>query len=418
MIPSPPVLASVPADSPLDSSSSLLPPFLSLNSRITYKHDGEYLKGFLTQKPCGTYHFSFKMHFKKKSEDWGIDIPNLPFTWVDLCTEGILIPGHVPHSFLCTASSSLPSVLASPSPTFDPVANIVSAVNLHQDCPPSLLHCPLASRNAVWLQSYYEEKNGIESLGTFKPLTLGEYQALRKKGAPKVTPTMCVLTIKKNEQLMPLCAKSRIMVLGNQESREWSKRDQFAPVLCFDSLRFIVSLGVQHSCGLKQGDCKNASCQGVFPPEEITIVCPPSGDPDAPKDKYWLLQKTLYGLRRSPHHWYEKIDSILHLIGLTPNPHDPCFYAGFMHDPHGPSAIRSTVPLSLGLYVDNFVYFSEDPAVEALFKRLLGECVKVNFMGLVEWFLGVHFSWHFTSSQVDVHLKQTGFATNLVKQFC
>ena len=53
-----------------------------------------------------------------------------------------------------------------------------------------------------------------------------------------------------------------------------------------------------------------------------------------------------------------------------------------------------------------------------LFKRLLRECVKVDFMGLVEWFLGIHFSWRMTSSRVDVHLNQTGFATNLVEQFC
>jgi hypothetical protein len=39
-------------------------------------------------------------------------------------------------------------------------------------------------------------------------------------------------------------------------------------------------------------------------------------------------------------------------------------------------------------------------------------------MGLVEWFLGIHFSWCFTSLQIDVHLNQTGFAANLVKQFC
>ncbi len=36
--------------------------------------------------------------------------------------------------------------------------------------------------------------------------------------------------------------------------------------------------------------------------------------------------------------------------------------------------------------MDDFVYFSEDPAVKALFERLLQEWVKVEFMGLVEWF--------------------------------
>jgi hypothetical protein len=229
---------------------------------------------------------------------------------------------------------------------------------------------------------------------------------------------MCVLTIKKDKQLMPLRAKSRIVVLGNRESREWSKSNRFAPVLRFDSLRYLVSLAIQRCRGLKQGGCKNAFCQGIFPPEEITIVRPPLGDPDAAKDKYWLLQKTLYGLRRSPRHWYKEIDSILRSIGLTPNAHDPCLYTGFVRDPRNPSAPHSDVPLSLGLYVDDFVYFSEDPEVEVLFERLLQERLKVEFMGLVEWFLCIHFLWRFTSSRVDIHLNQTGFAANLVELFC
>ena len=83
---------------------------------------------------------------------------------------------------------------------------------------------------------------------------------------------MCVLTIKKDEQLMPLWAKSRIVVLGNHESRDWSKSNRFAPVLQFDSLRFLVSLSTHHRRALKQGDCKNAFCQGTLPAEETTIV--------------------------------------------------------------------------------------------------------------------------------------------------
>jgi hypothetical protein len=67
--------------------------------------------------------------------------------------------------------------------------------------------------------------------------------------------------------------------------------------------------------------------------------------------------------------------------------------------------------------VDDFVYFSEDPEVEALFCRLLSDRCKVDFMGIVKWFLGVHFSWRITPSSVDVHLNQSGFATNLVENF-
>jgi hypothetical protein len=123
------------------------------------------------------------------------------------------------------------------------------------------------------------------------------------------------------------------MVLGNHECCEWSKSDQFAPVLWFDSLRYLVSLAVQHRCGLKQGTCENAFCQGILPLEEVTIVWPPLSDPDAAKNKYWLLLKTLYRLRRSPRHWYKKIDSILRSIGRSQNAHDPCLYTRFVRTP-------------------------------------------------------------------------------------
>ncbi len=169
--------------------------------------------------------------------------PTFLSPWVDLCTEGVLLPGHVAHLFINSLSHDPPHLT-----TFDPVGNTVSAVNLHRDCPPSLLQAltSIHPDHEVWLQSYYEEKRGIEEMGTFRKITLGEYRALCEKGAPKAIPTMCVLSIKKDKQLMPLQAKSHIVVLGNHESCDWSKSDHFAPILWFDSLHFLVSFLTQH----------------------------------------------------------------------------------------------------------------------------------------------------------------------------
>ena len=155
---------------------------------------------------------------------------------------------------------------------------------------------------------------------------------------------------------MPLWAKSCVVILGNCEGRDWSKSECFVPVLQFDSLRFLVSLSAQHRRGLKQGDCKNVFCQGILSPEETTIVRPPSGDSDAGKDEFWLLLKTLYGLHRSPHHWYEKIDAFLRSIGLTHSSHDPCLYSSYICDPKDPSGLPSSKSLMLGLNVDDFIY--------------------------------------------------------------
>jgi hypothetical protein len=116
-------------------------------------------------------------------------------------------------------------------------------------------------------------------------------------------------------------------------------------------------MAVEKQFSLCQGNCKNAFCQAILPSEEVTIVHPPSGDPDANPHKYWLLKQTLYALQCRLLHWCHKINAILWSIGLTPSLEDPCLYSGFIVDPPHPSGTQSDSPLSLGLYVDDFVYF-------------------------------------------------------------
>jgi hypothetical protein len=192
------------------------------------------------------------------------------------------------------------------------------------------------------------------------------------------------------------------------------KAQKYAPDLRPDSMRLVVSLATEHHCTLKQGNYKNAFCQGILPDDKITIIKPPIGDPDATKNKYWLLKRTLYGLQHSSCHWYTKINAALNQIGLQANSSDPFLYTGHIIDPSNPGAPPSTSPLTLGLYMDDFIYFLEDPKVEWLFESLLSSLITVNFMGTVEWFLSTHFKRN-KSDKVSVHLSQTSFAAHLVE---
>ena len=91
-----------------------------------------------------------------------------------------------------------------------------------------------------------------------------EYRAIHAKGYPRAIPTMCILSIKKDKMLNPLRAKSCIVVFGNHEVRIWTKLEKYAPVLRPDTMRLLVSMAVKHWHTLKQGDCKNAFCQGIL----------------------------------------------------------------------------------------------------------------------------------------------------------
>jgi hypothetical protein len=66
------------------------------------------------------------LHINKQKEVWGVALPNISQNWVNLCTEGLCIPGHVTHLFLQPFSSPTLS-------TFDLVTSFISAINLHWD---------------------------------------------------------------------------------------------------------------------------------------------------------------------------------------------------------------------------------------------------------------------------------------------
>jgi hypothetical protein len=217
----------------------------------------------------------------------------------------------------------------------------------------------------------------------------------------------------------PHRAKSRIVVLGNHEDRYWSKSQRYAPVLKYTSLRLLASKAVECKRILQRGDCKNAFCQAYLPDDECTVVRPPVGDPGYAKDEYWLLKKTLYGLRRSPHHWYNMFTKILTEMGLKPSPHDPCVYTGVVNPGEDYDPATSTRKLlHIGIYVDDFVFFSEDSAEEELFRTTLASKIKVDFMGDVDYFLGTAFMWkRWQDGHLSVHMGQNAFVEYLGHRF-
>jgi hypothetical protein len=158
----------------------------------------------------------------------------------------------------------------------------------------------------------------------------------------------------------------------------------------------------------KQGDCKNAFVHSYLPKDETIICRPPKGCPLSKPGDLWLLRKTLYGLRRSPYHWYQNIKKILLGMGLETSDHDHCVFTGKLA-PHLP-------PIYLGLYVDDFKYFSSSNETKRLFEKLLGAKCKVDFMGEVSWFLGCKYEWeHLPDGRLTVSITQTAKSEDLIE---
>ena len=144
----------------------------------------------------------------------------------------------------------------------------------------------------------------------------------------------------------------------------------------------------------QQGDWNNELCNTKLPEYEFTVIRPPIGNPDFQEDGYWLINKTIYGIRPPPHNWYNRIKLILLKMGLINWTHNPWFIYGKLTNPPSTTCTpQLQSQLHFGLYVDEFLFYSSDTDKEELFKTLLQEHIKVDSMGNDEYLLDTTFNW-------------------------
>ena len=190
------------------------------------------------------------------------------------------------------------------------------------------------------MDSYQEGKQGLIDHEVYEKISKNQYLDLRRaRKIPKSITSMCVLVVKNNKDEKPLCAKSRIVVLGNFGDRLYQNPQRYAPVLKYSSLRLLTDKAVGNKRILQQVDCKNAFYNSTLPDNEVTVIRPPIGDPAFQEYEYWLLKKTLYGLHQYPHQWYNMIKRILLKMVLKASPHDPCLLSGILEDSNSQKTI-------------------------------------------------------------------------------
>ena len=147
--------------------------------------------------------------------------------------------------------------------------------------------------------------------------------------------------------------------------------------------RLLLSLAISKKCIPKQGDVSQAFVKLTLPDNE-QYVRPPPGCPLSKRKHYLRLIKTLYGLKRSPRHWYRKAKQVFLSLGLRHLPNSSSIFTG--------DILPGQPPIFIGLYVDDFIYFSESSRVEKFFETQFGNQIKTSFNGPLSHFLGISFS--------------------------
>ena len=258
----------------------------------------------------------------------------------------------------------------------------------------------------IWDDAYSEEFDGLSDLPTWEVLTEHEFKQLNN--GVKALPSMAIATIKYDAFNRPKRAKYRIVVLGNHDYHTWSKEATAAPVMSQMELRLLTALAISHKRVLKNCDIKQAFVQSLLPATENYFVKPPVGCPKSAPGTYWRLIRSLYGLRRAPKLWFDKLSSHLLAMGLKNSHNSPCLFVGTL--------IPGESPIYVGIYVDDIIYFSPSNTVEAKFESLLSSIGNVDFMGQVTHFLGIEFTWQtLPSGHLEVNLTQQSFIDTLLE---
>jgi len=330
----------------------------------------------------------------------GVVLPNLLASIQQLSDSGQIFKGHAKFKHVYSARAQIQ--------LRDCVLRHVSAHGLSSLVAPSSLKshsklCP--SDKSIWDNAYFEEYDGLSSLPTWEVLSEAQYKSLYKD--VKSLPSMAIATIKYDEFNRPKRAKYRIVVLGNHDYHTWSKDSTAAPVMSQLELRLLTSLAVYHKRVMKNCNIKQAFVQSSLPEDEVYLVRPPHGCPKSPPGTYWRLLRSLYGLRRAPKLWFEKLSSHLHSMGLKSSPSSPCLFVG--------SLLPGLPPIYVGIYVDDIIYFSQSDEVKKQFETLLSTIGNVDFMGQVSHFLGIEFTWkHLLNGHLSVSLTQQSFTDTLL----
>ena len=297
----------------------------------------------------------------------------------DLIHRHHLLPGWHNTKSLSLATSHKDSYDFGSSFHITLPPNLVTPLSFAKSMNPSYEH------HSTWLDSYSEEYNNINKLQTYEVIMECEYQELKRKYNLYAIPSMCVQVIKQDSSGRLIRTKSRIVVLGNLDPHQFSKGDCYTPVIPFPLVSLLTSLSVSRNLILQHADCTNAFCYRILPNNELIIVKPPANFPLSQPNTYWKLHTSIYGLRRSPCHWYDRLKHALTNIGLIPLKNEPCFFFGKI-DPNLP-------PIYVLTFVDDVLFFSELDLTEHLFCERISSTIDINFLGDADFYTGFCFDW-------------------------
>ena len=148
-------------------------------------------------------------------------------------------------------------------------------------------------------------------------------------------------------------------------------------------------------------DVKSAFLNG-FLEEEVYVDQPPGFEVKENPTKVYRLKKALYGLKKAPRAWYNRIDTYLIKRGFNRSQNEPTLYT--KTDQHGKILI-------VCLYVDYMIYTGNLELTD--FKHAMQSEFEMTDLGIMKYFLGIEVH----QSAKGIFVCQQKYAADILKRF-
>ncbi|CAL8153387.1 unnamed protein product [Prunus armeniaca] len=119
--------------------------------------------------------------------------------------------------------------------------------------------------------------------------------------------------------------KARLVAKGYSQQPGIDFNETFAPVVRMEIIRTVLALAAQLKTEVYQLDVKSSFLNGELE-EEVYVEQPQGYVEKGREDKVYLLRKALYGLKKAPRAWNNKIDHYFQQNGFTRSLSEPSLY--------------------------------------------------------------------------------------------
>ncbi|KAG6438777.1 hypothetical protein O3G_MSEX000215 [Manduca sexta] len=176
-----------------------------------------------------------------------------------------------------------------------------------------------------------------------------------------------VFTIKETEEKS--IYKARLVARGFEQKNCDDKT--YSPVAKLTTFKALMAVANQKRQPVYQMDVTSAFLYGDI--NETVFI-------QLPNNKIGKLNKSIYGLKKSPKYWNTKFNNFMLKENFVRSQNDPCLYMKHMDKNY----------IYVMLFVDDLLYFGSNKEQVDSFKNVICDNFKMKDLGLASYYLGIN----------------------------